>query len=356
MIEIKHLRLIDTVAKVGSLNKAADKLCLTQSALSHQLKELESKLGVQFFYRDKNQLHFTPEGKEVRDASSGILDQLESLEKKVKEIGQNQLKRYVHGYTEFESRRLNDQARTMSDLLHFDSIWDKNSTVLEVGCGVGAQTSIICSRNPETRFTSIDLSENSIAKAEEMIGSIGIRNVTFRQADVYDLPFEDESFDHVFVCFILEHLANPVKALLEIKRVLKRGGTITAIEGDHGSTYFYPESKAARKAIQAQVMLQSKSGGNANIGRQMFPLLTQVGFHGIHVDPRQVYVDSSRPEMVDGFIKNTFTAMIKGVREEAVNAKVISENEMDEGVLDLLKTADGGTFCYTFFKGKGVRP
>ena len=72
MIEVKHLRLIETVAKVGSLNKAADELCLTQSALSHQLKELETKLGVEVFYRVKNQLYFTPEGKELRDASSSI--------------------------------------------------------------------------------------------------------------------------------------------------------------------------------------------------------------------------------------------------------------------------------------------
>ena len=355
MIEVKHLRLIDTVSKVGSLNKAADKLCLTQSALSHQLKELESKLGVEIFYRNKNQLYFTPEGKELRDASSALLDELENLEKKVREISQNQLKNYIHGYSEVESRRLNDQANTMSDLLHYDSVWDKNSTVLEVGCGIGAQTSIISTKNQETKFTSIDLSESSLIKARETIDTLGVENVTFRQADVYDLPFDSSSFDHVFVCFVLEHLIDPNAALLEIKRVLKRGGTLTVIEGDHGSAYFYPESKAARKAIQAQVDLQSKNGGNANIGRQLFPLLNDVGFTNIHVDPRQVYVDPSRSEMVEGFIKNTFTAMIQGVKEDAVNAKAITKMEMEDGIEDLLKTTEGGTFCYTFFKAKVMK-
>ncbi len=355
MIEVKHLRLIDTVAKVGSLNKAADRLCLTQSALSHQLKELESKLGVQIFYREKNQLYFTPEGKALRDAGTDILDQLEELEKKVKQVSQDRLKRYIHGYTESESRRLNDQAKTMSDLLHYDSVWNKNSTVLEVGCGVGAQTSIISLKNPETQFVSVDLSESSLAKAKESINTLGVENVTFRQADVYDLPFDDGSFDHVFVCFVLEHLIHPHEALLEIKRVLKRGGTLTMIEGDHGSTYFFPESKAARKAIQAQVDLQSKNGGDANIGRQLFPLLEDVSFTDIHVDPRQVYADPSRPEMVEGFIRNTFTAMIQGVQEEAINAKIISKVEMENGIEDLLKTAEGGTFCYTFFKARAMK-
>ena len=355
MIEVKHLRLIDTVAKVGSLNKAADRLFLTQSALSHQLKELESKLGVDIFYREKNQLHFTPEGKELRDAGAAILDQLADLEKKVQQVSQNQLKRYIHGYSDFESRRLNDQARTMSDLLHYDSLWAGDTTVLEVGCGVGAQTSIISMKNPEVHFTSVDLSESSLLKAKERVNTLGIENVTFRQADVYELPFDDGSFDHVFVCFVLEHLVNPHEALLELKRVLKKGGTLTVIEGDHGSTYFFPDNKAARKAIEAQVSLQSKNGGNANIGRQLYPLLDEVGFSNIHVDPRQVYVDPSRPEKVEGFIKNTFTAMIQGVKEEVINAKIISETAMEDGIKGLLNTADGGTFCYTFFKAKVVK-
>ena len=183
MIELKHLRLIDKVAKVGSLNKAASELFLTQSALSHQLKELESKLGVKIFHRDKGQLHFTPEGKELRDASSNILYQIENLENKVQEISQSQLKGYVHGYSEFESKRLDNQARTMSDLLHYDSKWEKDSTILEVGCGVGAQTTIVSSKNPECQFTSIDLSETSLVKAQETIASLEIENVTFLKAE-----------------------------------------------------------------------------------------------------------------------------------------------------------------------------
>ncbi len=137
--------------------------------------------------------------------------------------------------------------------------------------------------------------------------------------------------------------------------MLKKGGTLTVIEGDHGSTYFYPESQAARKAIQSQVELQSKNGGNANIGRQLFPLISGVDFTNVHVEPRQVYVDSSKPEMVEGFIKNTFTAMIQGIQDEAVSAKIIAKREMEDGIEDLLKTAVGGTFCYTFFKAKAMK-
>lgn len=117
------------------------------------------------------------------------------------------------------------------------------------------------------------------------------------------MPYVENSFDHIFVCFVLEHLARPVKALKELKDYLREGGTITVIEGDHGSVYFYPKSEAAQKAILCLVELQRRADGNAMIGRELYPLLTQAGFKPVHVSPRMVYVDSSKPELVEGFTK-----------------------------------------------------
>ena len=98
-----------------------------------------------------------------------------------------------------------------------------------------------------------------------------------------------------------------------MKRVLKKNGTITLVEGDHGSAYFHPDSDAANKAIQCQVKLQEQNGGDANIGRKLYPLLVQAGFEEIKVSARQVYVDDSNPKWVEGFTKNTFTEMIKRI-------------------------------------------
>jgi hypothetical protein len=69
-----------------------------------------------------------------------------------------------------------------------------------------------------------------------------------------------------------------------------------------------------------------------------------------------VYVDSSRPELVDGFTRKTFTAMVAGVREAALAAGLTERERFDTGVRDLLRTTEpDGVFCYTFFKGVGVR-
>jgi trans-aconitate methyltransferase len=263
---------------------------------------------------------------------------------------------YVHGYDLRENARLQDQAGTLVDLLHDGTSYPSGSVILEAGCGVGAQTVTLAQRSPDARFTSIDVSANSVAEAKRTAASAGLANVQFQQADIFALPFAPRSFDHIFVCFVLEHLSRPVDALAILKKMLRPGGTMTVIEGDHGSTYFHPDSGAAHKAIQCQVELQRLAGGNALIGRQLYPLMVEAGLAEVHVSPRTVYVDSSRPELVDGFTRRTFTAMIEGVRDSAIEAGIIDPEVFDAGVRDLHRTAEpDGVFCYTFFKGVGEK-
>jgi SAM-dependent methyltransferase len=258
---------------------------------------------------------------------------------------------YVHGYQARESERLQDQADILADLLHSDTRYPAGSHVLEAGCGIGSQTVTLASRSPDARFTSIDISAHSLQRARHRAQSAGLHNVHFRQADIFALPFEPQSFDHVFVCFVLEHLAEPREALRILRRLLKPGGTITVIEGDHGAALLHPDSPAARRIIELQVTLQREAGGNALIGRQLHPLLAETGFDEVQVSPRIAYADASRPQWTEGFTLKTFAAMIEGVRQQALSEGLCTEDSFDEGMRDLVRTAGvGGTFSYTFFK------
>jgi ubiquinone/menaquinone biosynthesis C-methylase UbiE len=265
--------------------------------------------------------------------------------------------KYVHGYDQKENIRLQDQATTLSELLHHDTVYPAHDRILEPGCGVGAQTISLARNSPDSQFISIDISARSIAEARNKIEAEGLKNVIFQQGDIFKLPFKPESFDHIFVCFVFEHLVHPDDALITLKSLLKVGGTMTVIEGDHGSTYFYPDNEAAHKAIKCQVHLQKMVGGNANIGRELYPLLNKTGFTSINVSPRMVYVDSSKPHLVEGFTKNTFTSMIEGVREPAIRASLIDGATFDEGIKALYRTTESdGVFCYTFFKAVAIKP
>ncbi len=264
---------------------------------------------------------------------------------------------YVHGYSQTEATRLQDQASSLVELLNSDTSYPAGASVLEAGCGVGAQTLTLARHSPGARFTSIDISEASLAQAAKAVEDAGATNVTFQQADLFRLPFGPASFDHVFVCLVLEHLAEPAAALEVLKGVLNPGGTITVIEGDHGSTYFHPRSEFAQRAVQCLVDLQAAKGGDALIGRTLFPLLSRAGFAEVKVSPRMVYVDSSRPGLVDGFTRKTFTAMVEGIRVPAIARGLMSAADFDRGIADLYRTAQSdGVFCYTFFKATGRSP
>lgn len=263
---------------------------------------------------------------------------------------------YVHGYAERESRRLFDQAATLTEILHADTSYPAGSAVLEAGCGVGAQTVVLAANSPGARLVSVDVSARSLAAARMLASARGLGNVAFARADIFNLPFAPGSFDHVFVCFVLEHLSDAVGALIRLRAALKSGGTVTVIEGDHGSTYFHPDSRAARRVVRCLVEIQAGMGGDAEIGRRLYPVLNEAGFRDVRVSPRMIYVDAGRPGLVEGFTRNTFIAMVEGVRDKALSLGLVDERTWENGIAGLRRTtAPDGVFCYTFFKGIAVK-
>ncbi len=266
------------------------------------------------------------------------------------------MKPYVHGYSDRESRRLCDQAGTLGELLHHDTRFSAGSRVLEMGCGVGAQTAILASNSPEAHITAIDNNPESLEKARAAVSRAGFATVDFQQVDLFHMPYEAESFDHVFICFVLEHLRDPVRALVEARKVLKTGGSITVIEGDHGSFFCHPQTREAARTVQCLIDLQAEMGGNSLIGRELYPLMVRAGFPAARVSPRMVYVDAQRPALVEGFTRNTFIAMVEGVRDRALQAGMMDERAWDQGIGDLHRaTRLDGVFCYTFFKANALK-
>lgn len=136
----------------------------------------------------------------------------------------------------------------------------------------------------------------------------------------------------------------------------KKDGSITVIEGDHGSCYFYPETIESVKVWECLIQCQKGLNCNPMIGREIYPLLKNSGFKNIKVSPKIVYVDSSKPDMVEGFNKKTIIAMVNGVRDHAIDSKMIDAESWGKGIDDLFKTTESdGVFFYNFFKGVGIK-
>jgi SAM-dependent methyltransferase len=266
---------------------------------------------------------------------------------------------YVHGHDRAARERLIAQADAVAHAIHGFAPFPPGSHVLEAGCGVGAQTITLLRRNPACRFTLVDRHgpslEEALARARAEAGEPG--RVAGRVADAGSLPFPDGHFDHVFVCFLLEHVPDPSAVLAELLRVLAPGGRLVAVEGDHGSTLLFPPSDRALAAVACQVELQRRAGGDACLGRRLYPLLAGAGLRAVAVEPCVVHADAGRPELREAFVRRTFTDMVRGVREDALRAGLLEAAAFDEGIAALERTAEGdGTFAYTFFRGEGLRP
>jgi SAM-dependent methyltransferase len=259
---------------------------------------------------------------------------------------------YVHGYSTRETERLQDQSHILEDLLHKGTAYKRGEKILEAGCGVGAQTRLLSLNNPDTMITSIDISRESIQLAEKTINENGIKNVTFQQEDLRNMSYSDGSFDHIFICFVLEHLDNPLVALTEIKRVLKPGGSITLIEGDHGSCFWHPETDSARQAWQVFINAQAALGHDGLIGRRLYPLLRESDFRIVDISPRWVYTDYSNPILLYGVVNKIIVPMVKSAENQILKSQMINVETWKKGIQELSTVGlnEHGTFFYTWFK------
>ena len=264
---------------------------------------------------------------------------------------------YVHGHAPHEIRRLHDQARTLADLIHADTVYPVGHHVLEAGCGAGAQTLELARRHPGTWFTAVDRVPDAVDRARHHAEAAGHANVSFRVADLDALPFTPARFDHVFVCFVLEHLPAPARTLAALARLVRPGGTVTVVEGDHGTVCAHPDDPALHRAVACQEALQRRAGGGPRIGRRLRPLLADAGLRDVHLALRPVCADGGDPALAEAFTRRTFTAMVAGVRDEAVAAGLTTPADFDAGLRALHRTAEAdGMFCYGFFKAVGTVP
>lgn len=259
---------------------------------------------------------------------------------------------YVHGYSERETQRLYEQAEILEEILHTGTAFPAGSKVLEAGCGVGGQTRLLVKHSPDADFTCIDISKKSLATAKRLKEQAGFNNVSFRQENTHNLSFTDESFDHVFICFVLEHLDDPVAALVELKRVLKPSGTITVIEGDHGSAFWHPETPESVSAWNGLIIAQRAHGHDPNIGRRLTPLLTEAGFQLQSCEPAWLYADRLKPALREGMVNHIIVPMVQSAEEQILMDTLVPEDDYRKGIADLshVDQTDEGTFFYTWFK------
>jgi len=187
---------------------------------------------------------------------------------------------YVHGYGTREQQRLVEQAEHWRQRLIRDGTeLEPGTRLLEVGCGVGAVLAVLGQEFPGVRLTGVDIEPKQLEFARGHLERAGVE-ATLLQADALALPFADESFDHVWMMWFLEHVADPPAALREARRILVPGGAITAIEVDYSTCRAEPSTPAIEALIRAMVQGMAASGWS-DAGTRLPSWLREVGFREV---------------------------------------------------------------------------
>jgi ubiquinone/menaquinone biosynthesis C-methylase UbiE len=187
---------------------------------------------------------------------------------------------YVHGYATPEQERLLAQAEHWRHRLIRDGTdLEPGTRLLEVGCGVGAVLAVLGQEYAGLQLFGVDIEPKQLEFARGHLARVGVEAM-LQQADARALPFGDESFDHVWMMWFLEHVADPVVALREARRVLVPDGAITAIEVDYSTCHVSPSTPALEALLRAMVQGMAASGWS-DAGTRLPGWLREAGFRDV---------------------------------------------------------------------------
>jgi SAM-dependent methyltransferase len=182
--------------------------------------------------------------------------------------------------------------------------------VLDVGCGVGSIALDLAPTVAPGRVVGIDADDGQIDAARRSAAERALDNVEFLTASVYQLPFEDATFDVVYANAVLMYVRDQVRALMEMRRVLRPGGLAAVTDDDLGTVVISPDRPELELAPRLFERAVAHEGGNARYSRRLRTLMLEAGFartQGVAHAP-EVYGDLESTRWFAEFAVGLFVA------------------------------------------------
>ena len=259
---------------------------------------------------------------------------------------------YVHGYGTREQERLVEQAEHWRHRLIADgTTLPPGTQLLEVGCGVGAVLAVLGQEFPGIVLTGVDIEPKQLEFAHGHLERSGVE-ATLVNADARALPFEDRSFDHVWMMWFLEHVPDPVEVLREARRVLVPGGAITAIEVDYSTCRADPSTPEFEALVRAMVQGMAASGWS-DAGTRLPSWLREAGFHDVDEGERPFWWEAEDLDVQARYAADVMESALPSLAQ----LPGVSEEELRAGLDDLrrLPSTPGAGLGWVVHKSTAMR-
>ncbi|HEX5266676.1 MAG TPA: methyltransferase domain-containing protein [Acidimicrobiales bacterium] len=184
---------------------------------------------------------------------------------------------YTHGHHPSVLRSHTWRTATNSAAYLLGSL-QAGQDLLDVGCGPGTITLDLAELVAPGRVVGVDAAAEVVAQADELRRSRGVPNAEFRAGDVYGLDLPDASFDVVHAHQVLQHLTDPVTALVEMRRVLRPGGILGVRDSDYGAFVWWPDVPELTRWTELYHQVTARNGADADAGRRLFGWVQRAGF------------------------------------------------------------------------------
>ena len=262
---------------------------------------------------------------------------------------------YLHDFTAEEQERLYRQARVVEHRVHDRLPYRRCKNLLEVGCGVGAQTEVLLRHFPELHVTGLDRSETNLGAARARLNaqSWATDRHELVLGDAGSMEFEAERFDSAFLCWILEHVADPALVLSETRRVLRAGSPIVVTEVQNASFFLEPYSPQTLSYWMAFNDYQLEVGGDPFVGAKLGNLLQAVGFREVQTEVKTIHLDNRWPGERAEFLEYWSDLLLSGAPGLVSAGKV--SRELVEGMRQELREVahnPNAVFFYAFVQAR----
>jgi len=264
---------------------------------------------------------------------------------------------YLHGFTSGEQERLVRQARFLEHRVHDRLPFRRSKSLIEVGCGVGAQTEILLRHFPDLHVTGVDLAETNLKAASARLGSLqwAAGRYDFRRADAESLDFDADRFDSAFLCWVLEHVGDPARVLSEVRRVLRPGSPVVVTEVQNASFFLDPYSPRTLAYWMAFNDHQLEIGGDPFVGAKLGNLLLAVGYRDIATEVKTIHLDNRSPGERAEFLSYWTELLLSGapglVERGKVSADVVDGMKRE---LEQVAHDPNSVFFYSFLQARAL--